>query len=87
MVDGKVHGGRGREGILAFEVGSSWSTTLDLPAPELARLYEDHGTSEQFHAELKGELDLERLPSGKFKTNELVFQLGCLAFNLLRRVE
>jgi hypothetical protein len=69
---------------VAFEVGSSWSTNLALPAPGIARLYEDHGTSEQFHAELKGELDLERLPSGKFKTNELVFQLGCLAFNLLR---
>ena len=50
----------------------------------IARLYEDHGTSEQFHAELKGELDLERLPSGKFNTNSLVFQLGCLAYNLLR---
>jgi hypothetical protein len=67
-----------------FEVGSSWSTQLELPAPEIARLYEDHGTSEQFHAELKGELDLERLPSGKFNTNALVFQLGCLAYNLLR---
>lgn len=69
---------------VAYEVGSSWSTNLTLPAPEIARLYEDHGTSEQFHSELKGELDLERLPSGKFKTNELMFQLGCLAFNLLR---
>ena len=39
---------------------------------------------EQFHAELKGELDLERLPSGKFNTNALVFQLGCLAYNVLR---
>lgn len=67
-----------------FEVGSSWSTNLNLPAPGIARLYEDHGTSEQFHAELKGELDLERLPSGKFNTNALVFQLGCLAYNLLR---
>ena len=67
-----------------FEVGSSWSTTLELAASEVARLYEDHGTSEQFHAELKGELDLERLPSGKFNTNALVFQLGCLAYNLLR---
>ena len=69
---------------VGFEVGSSWSTNLWLPAPGIARLYEDHGTSEQFHSELKGELDLERLPSGKFKTNELVFQLGCLAYNLLR---
>lgn len=69
---------------VVFEVGSSWSTTLDLPAPTIARLYEDHGTSEQFHAELKGELDLERLPSGKFTTNALVFHLGGLAYNLVR---
>lgn len=69
---------------VAFEVGSSWSTNLDLPAPTIARLYEDHGTSEQFHAELKGELDLERLPSGKFNTNALVFHLGGLAYNLVR---
>lgn len=67
-----------------FEIGSSWSTNLELPAPEIARLYEDHGTSEQFHSELKGELDLGRMPSGKFNTNALVFQLGCLAYNLLR---
>ena len=67
-----------------FGVGSSWSTKLDLPAPEIARLYEDHGTSEQYHSEMKSELDLERLPSGKFKTNTLVFQMGCLAYNVLR---
>jgi len=67
-----------------FEVGSSWITSLDLKVADVVRLYEDHGTSEQFHSELKGELDLERLPSGKFNTNALVFQLGCLAFNLLR---
>jgi len=56
----------------------------DFPAPEVARLYEDHGTSEQFHSEMKSELDLERLPSGKFNTNALVFQMGCLAYNVLR---
>jgi hypothetical protein len=68
----------------AFEMGSSWSTRLDLPAWEIARLYEDHGTSEQYHSEMKSELDLERLPSGKFSTNTLVFQMGCLAYNVLR---
>lgn len=62
----------------------AWFTSLDLGEAEVVRLYEDHGTSEQFHAELKGELDLERLPSGKFNTNALVFALGCLAYNLLR---
>jgi hypothetical protein len=65
-------------------VGSSWSTNLDLPAPEIARLYEDHGTSEQYHSEMKSDLDLERLPSGKFKTNTLLFQMGYLTYDVLR---
>jgi len=39
---------------------------------------------EQFHSEIKSELDLERLPSGKFATNSLVLHLGMLAYNLLR---
>jgi len=47
-------------------------------------LYADHGTSEQFHSEFKTDMDMERLPSGKFSTNSLVMVLGMLAFNLLR---
>ena len=43
-----------------------------------------HGTSEQFHSELKSDLDLERLPSGKFATNALVLSLGLAAYNVLR---
>ena len=30
---------------------------------------------EQYHAEIKNELDLERMPSGAFKTNALVLGL------------
>ena len=51
---------------------------------EVQKLYHDHGTSEQFHSELKTDLDLERLPSGKFATNEIVLALGVFAYNLLR---
>ena len=61
-----------------------WLTDLSLPAQEVIRLYRDHGTSEQYHSELKGELDLERLPSGSFATNALVMCLGVFAYNLLR---
>ena len=39
---------------------------------------------EQFHAEFKTDLDLERLPSGKFDTNYLVCQLAALAMDILR---
>ena len=44
----------------------------------------NHVTHEQFHAEFKTDLDLVRLPSGKFDTNHLVCQLAALAMNILR---
>ena len=62
----------------------AWDTSLDLPEGDIIGLYKDHGTSEQFHSEMKSELDLERLPSGKFATNALILELGALAYNLLR---
>lgn len=61
----------------------TWWTSLDFPASVVVELYEAHGTSEQFHSEIKTELDLERLPSGKFATNDLVLHLGLLAYNIL----
>lgn len=64
----------------------AWFT--DLPETysdqKVIALYADHGTSEQFHSEFKTDMDMERLPSGKFNTNSLVMTLGMLAFNLLR---
>jgi hypothetical protein len=62
----------------------AWITSLDLPEEQVIGLYKDHGTSEQFHSEMKSELDLERLPSGKFATNALILELGALAYNVLR---
>ena len=47
-------------------------------------LYHDHGSSEQFHSELKSELDIEQLPSGKLCVNRIVLLCGMLIFNLLR---
>ena len=31
-------------------------------------------------------MDVERLPSGKFETNELVLELALIAYNLLRMI-
>ena len=62
----------------------SWLTNLDLDAASLVDCYADHATAEQFHSEIKGELDLERLPSNSFRTNALVLHLGMLAYNVLR---
>ena len=40
----------------------------------MIRLYHEHGES----------MDVERFPSGKFDTNELVLELTVLAYNILR---
>ncbi|MFQ5652808.1 MAG: IS1380 family transposase [bacterium] len=61
-----------------------WWTSLDLPEEEIIQLYADHGTSEQYHSEFKTDLDIERLPSGKFSTNALVLSCAQLAYNILR---
>jgi hypothetical protein len=61
-----------------------WWTSLDLPAEEVIALYQHHGTHEQFHSEFKSDLDLERLPSGKFDTNDVILHLAALAYNCLR---
>jgi len=64
-----------------------WSTSLSaeqFSAEQIIALYADHGTHEQFHAEFKTDLDLQRLPSGKFDTNYLVCQLAALAMDILR---
>jgi hypothetical protein len=64
----------------------TWWTSLADDVETIIKLYQAHGTSEQFHSELKTDLDLERLPSGKFQTNELVLLLGMMAYNLLRLI-
>ncbi|MBN2642957.1 MAG: transposase [Victivallales bacterium] len=66
-----------------IEVNTFW-TNLTENAETVIKLYHAHGTSEQFHSELKTDLDSERLPSGKFATNSRLFLLAMLAFSILR---
>jgi len=63
-----------------------WTSLGDIACPdeEVIALYCDHATSEQFHSEFKTDLDIERLPSGKFATNDLVMACAVLAYNILR---
>jgi hypothetical protein len=65
-----------------------WTTTLPerFGCAEVIALYCDHATHEQLHSEFKTDMDLERLPSGKFDTNYLVCQLAAVAMNLLRLI-
>ena len=64
-----------------------WWTSLSANAfsdEQVIALYQGHGTSEQFHSEFKTDLDIERLPSGKFATNALVLSMAAFAYNILR---
>ncbi len=70
----------------AVEV-NTWRTSFgprSAKPEEVIEMYKDHGTSEQYHSELKSDMDLERLPSGKFATNALILTLGVPVFNMLR---
>lgn len=59
---------------------------LELDPTAIDALYCAHGTSEQFHSEIKTDMDLERLPSGKMDTNALLLNLGIFAYNVLRMI-
>ena len=64
-----------------------WWTSLDSTQhsdAEIIAWYQDHATSEQFHSEFKTDLDIERLPSGKFATNDLIMTLSAYSYNILR---
>ena len=74
----------GQELLLPEVSVDSWWTNLPCDVRECVKLYHDHGTSEQFHSELKSDMGIELLPSGSMKTNALVLGLATLAFNCLR---
>jgi len=63
---------------------NTWWTNLTCRAETVIKLYHAHGTSEQFHSELKSDLDVERLPSGKLCANKIILLCAMVAFNLLR---
>lgn len=78
---------RGQQLLVPEVELEGWTTSLSAAqfnADTIIALYADHGTHEQFHSEFKTDLDLERLPSGKFDTNYLVCQLAALAMDILR---
>ncbi len=68
-----------------IEVNTFW-TNLDWEDQAVINSYHAHGECEQFHSELKTDMDLERLPSGKFDTNELIIELAILSYNILRMI-
>jgi len=82
----RLHDAQGQM-LLAPEISvETYWTNLSADATEIEHIYHQHGTSEQYHAELKSDLGVERLPSGKFYANALHLLFSMVAFNLLRRV-
>ena len=75
------------QGLLVpeIDVDTYWTSLLH-PVVVIIDQYHQHGTSEQYHSEFKSDIDLERLPSGKFKTNQLILHCGLFAYNHLRLI-
>lgn len=71
--------------IPQLDVNTYW-TNLPDDAESIIDLYHNHGKSEQFHSELKTDMDLERLPAHSFETNELVLRLAMISFNALKTI-
>ena len=65
---------------------NTWWTNLGWSDDGIIASYHAHGECEQYHSEIKTDMDVERLPSGKFSTNELVLELTIIAYNLLRMI-
>ncbi len=80
----RVSDGKGQMLIRPDITLEGWWASLSVHEDQVIWLYEKRGLSEQFHSEIKSDLDLERLPSGKFATNALVLTLGGLPYNIFR---
>lgn len=68
-----------------YEIESYYST-LDVSVEDIMEIYHMHGTCEQFHSELKSDMGIERMPSGKFATNDLLLHIAMFTFNILRMI-
>lgn len=65
------------------EFNMYYTSLLDSDA-DIIKLYHNHAICEQFHSEIKTDMDMERMPSGKFDTNALILKLSMIAYNVLR---
>ena len=83
VIERKIDAAGNRLLIPEIEV-NSWWTNLNIEAEKVIELYRDHATSEQYHSELKHDMDIERLPSGKFAVNRIILAIAMNAFNALR---
>ncbi len=71
---------------LGAEAATWWTSLPDADPRTVVMLYHDHATMEQHHGELKTDMGIERLPSGKFETNRLYLQLAYVAMTVNRLI-
>jgi hypothetical protein len=83
VIERKIDRAGNRLLIPEIEV-NSWWTNMGCAAEKVIELYHGHATSEQFHGELKHDMDIERLPSGKFAVNQIVLAVAMNAYNTLK---
>lgn len=74
----------GQELLLPETEFNMYYTSLSDSDEDVIALYHNHAICEQFHSEIKTDMGIERLPSGKFDTNALILKLGMIAYNILR---
>lgn len=66
-----------------IELNLYW-TNLAEDAQTIVSLYKDHATSEQYHSEIKNDLNFEKLASGKYRVNKMLLSSLTNAYNILR---
>ena len=74
----------GQEMLFPDTEFNMYMTSLSDPDEDIIELYHNHAICEQFHSKIKTDMDIERLPSGKFDTNALIMKLSMIAYNILR---
>lgn len=57
-----------------------WWISLEKPEEMVIERYRGHGSPKQFHSEFKTDLDLERLPFGKFENKDCLLRMDVLAY-------
>lgn len=80
----RLHDPEGHQLLIPDVTVDTYWTNLPCGADEVIELYHAHGTSEQFHSELKTDMDVERLPSGKLCVNKIILLCAMAAYNVLR---
>ena len=74
----------GQEMLFPETVIDMYWTSLGVSDEEVIELYHNHAVCEQYHSEIKTDMGIERLPSGKFETNALILKRTMIAYNILR---